>query len=158
MFELNATYFIFIASFLVFIALLNEIMLKPVERVLKQRATKIRNDIDDGRSAREHAEQVLEAYHLQLQKTKGEAQALVNEALESANSYRTVELNRLKVVGQEKLQFAQAKMSSETDSLIEELVKEETTLVRDITAKLLGEPVAVHLDADTVRHTLKNAL
>jgi len=157
MFDINATYLIFIASFLVFIALLNEIMLKPVGRVLQQRATKIKNDIEDGKSARIQAEEVLDGYHQQLLKTKNEAQAVINEALEKSNYHRNTAVTRLKEEGRQRLDAAKAEIAVERNSLMEALVKQETELVAGIMTKLLGEPTAAHLEHDKVRRALEEA-
>jgi F-type H+-transporting ATPase subunit b len=157
MFDINATYLIFIASFLVFIMLLNEIMLKPVGRVLEKRAEKIRNDIEDGKSARVQAEEVLDGYHQQLFKTKSEAQAIINEALEKANYHRNTEMAKIKEEGRRRVDAAKAEIAVERSSLMEELTKQESQLVKTIMEKLLGEPVVVNLEHDKVRRALEEA-
>jgi F-type H+-transporting ATPase subunit b len=157
MFELNPTFLIFIASFLVFMVLLNAMILKPVGRVLALRDEKIRNDIQEGKSARAQAEEVLDGYHQQLLKTRNEAQAIINEALEKANYHRNAELARLKEEGRRKLEAAKAEIAMERSSLMEALVKQETELVSDIMAKLLGEPAVIQLDHDKVRRALEEA-
>jgi len=157
MFEINATYLIFIASFLVFIMLLNEVMLKPVGRVLEKRAEKIRNDIAEGKSARLQAEEVLDGYHQQLQKTKSEAQAIINEALEKANYHRNVELTKIKDDGRKRLEAAKAEIAVERSALMDALAKQESDLVNTIIEKLLGEKVVVNLDNDKVRRALEEA-
>lgn len=157
MFELNATYLIFIVSFLIFIKLLNEIMLKPVGRVLSKRATKIRQDIEDGRTARQQAELVLDAYHDQLAKTKNEAQAVINEAMQKAADQRKAEMARIKEQGRAKLESAKAEIAAERASLIDALVTEEPAFVTDIVSKLLGEQATVSLRTDQVRKALEEA-
>ncbi len=157
MFDINATYLIFIASFLVFIMLLNEIMLKPVGRVLEKRAEKIRNDIEDGKSARVQAEEVLDGYHQQLFKTKNEAQAIINEALEKASYYRNTEMAKIKDEGRKRVDAAKAEIAVERTGLMEALTKQESEMVRTIMEKLLGEPVVVNLEHDKVRRALEEA-
>lgn len=157
MFDINATYLIFIASFLVFIMLLNEIMLKPVGRVLEKRAEKIRNDIEDGKSARVQAEEVLDGYHQQLLKTKNEAQAIINEALEKASYYRNTEMTKIKDEGRKRVDAAKAEIDVERAGLMEALTKQESEMVKTIMEKLLGEPVVVNLEHDKVRRALEEA-
>lgn len=157
MFEINATFVIFIASFLVFMALLNEVMLKPVGFVIEQRKAGIQADIGAGKAARAEAEAVLNQYHQHLQKTKSEAQAIINEALEKANYHRTAELERLKQEGRKRLEAAKAEIALERAGLMEALVKQEAELVGGIVARLIGEPASVRLDPAAVRRALEEA-
>jgi len=157
MFELNGTLVIFIASFLVFMTLLNQVMLKPIGRVLEQRAAKIKADLDAGKSARAQAEKVLDNYHEHLQKIRAEAQSIINEAVEKASYHRNVELSRVREEGQKKLDAAKAEIALERDSLMEALVKQELDLIASIAEKLLGEPVAVSLEPEKVRRALEEA-
>ena len=52
MFDVNLTLVIFVGMFLGFMALLNEMVLKPVGKVLEQRKAIIRDNIDAAASAR----------------------------------------------------------------------------------------------------------
>lgn len=157
MFEINATFLIFTASFLVFMVLLNAMVLAPVGRVMSERDAKIKNDIQDGKSARTQAEEVLDGYHQQLLKTKSEAQAIINEAIEKANYHRNAELTRLKEEGRKRLEAAKGEIAMERAGLMDALVKQEGELIQQIMDKLLGEPVALTLDRDSVRRALEEA-
>ncbi len=157
MFEINATFLIFAASFLVFMALLNQIMLKPVGRVIDQRSKNIKAQIEAGKQARAEAEEVLNQYHQHLHKTRMEAQAIINEAVEKASYHRHCELSRLKEEGQKKLEEARAAIVVERNGLMEALVAQESGLVSGIVAKLIGKPVPVHLEPEVIRRTLEEA-
>ena len=155
MFDVNGTILIFVVSFLVFQMLLDKFFLKPVERVLTLRAAKVKSDIEDGKSARAQAEEVLDGYHQQLQKTKHEAQAIINEALEKAAYHRNLEMTRLKEDGNKRLEAARAELAVERSSLIEALVRQEEELVSSIVEKLTGERAEITLDPIVVRRTLE---
>lgn len=157
MFEINATLIIFIASFIIFMILLNKIMLEPVGRVIEAREAKIRADIEAGRSARAQSESAVNEYQSHLATIRAQAQAVINEAVEKATYHRHLEIERVKGEGQQKVAAAQAQIQNERDSALGELIDHEKDLVRSITAKLLGESAAVSVDSDNVRRALEEA-
>lgn len=155
MFEINGTLVIFVASFLMFMTLLNEVMLKPVGRVIEKRHEKMQNDLAAARSAREQAAQLVEGYESDLKKIRGEAHSIISTSMSSANKSKAEELARVHKEGLEKLDRAKTEIAAERTTLIDELVAHERELVEEITQKILGEPVAVHLDASKVRKNLE---
>ncbi|MBC7999154.1 MAG: hypothetical protein IAF58_14490, partial [Leptolyngbya sp.] len=84
MFELNGTYIVFIASFLVFMVLLNEIMLKPVGKAIAERRAQIAADIEAGKLSREKAEAEVSQYKDKLSATRSEAQRVIGETMLNA--------------------------------------------------------------------------
>src|SRR4030095_8651059 len=156
-FQINATLPIFVASFVVFLVLLKKVMLEPVGRVLGAREAKAKADLEAGKAARAQAAEVLDQYHTHLREIRTQAQAHVNDALEKSNYHRNTELGRLKDEGTKKLAAAREAIEEERTSLIDALVSQEQELVEGITRKLLGEPVAVGLEDDKVRHALEEA-
>lgn len=156
-FQLNATLPVFVASFLVFLYLLNKIMLEPVGRVLEARDAKAKADLEAGKAARAQAAEVLDQYHTHLHEIRAEAQSLINAAVEKSNYDRNTELGRLREHGAKNVESARGAIEDERASLIDALVSQEQELVEGITRKLLGEPVAVGLEVDQVRHALEEA-
>lgn len=157
MFELNGTYVIFIASFLVFLVLLNEVMLKPVGKVLEMRKTRINEDLEAAKQSRAQAEQVLVQYENDIAKTRAEAQRLINEATSSAQKVRDEKLKEVQEQGRKKIDQAKAELQAERDRLLDGLVEQEIELVKDIATKVMGEPVTVSVDRQKVRKTLEEA-
>lgn len=157
MFEINGTLPIFVISFLVFMYLLDVILLKPVAKVISERDETIRKNIESGKSSREQAQKLLEEYERELRELREKAQKHIADASEQANKERQAELSRLTKDGQEKLNAAKAEIEAERASLIDALVPKERELVEAITQKVLGEPVAVNLDASQVRRTLEGS-
>jgi F-type H+-transporting ATPase subunit b len=157
MFELNATLPIFILSFLIFMYLLNEIMLKPVGRVLEARAARINSNIEAGKNAHAEAEKSLKHYQEHLHKVRSEAQGIINTAVEEANKKRNQEFDKLRQTSKTKLDAAKAEIAAERTILIDSLVAQETALVQEITDKLIGEKTNVSFDTGVVRKALEEA-
>lgn len=157
MFAINGTLFIFVASFLVFMILLNEVMLKPVGRVINERNAKIQADLEAAKQARLEAAGKVDGYESHVKTIRSEAHALITSTVAAANKEKTEALSRVMKEGSEKLEGAKASIAAERETLIDELVTQERELVEAITQKILGEPVAVHLDATKVRQNLGGA-
>jgi F-type H+-transporting ATPase subunit b len=158
LFELNGTFVIFIVSFLIFMVLLDQIMLKPVGRVLSERASLIEGSVTSARQLRGDAEKQLGQYEDRLKQVRQEAQAVISSSVAEANRLRTSELGRVNENGRQKLQAAKANIDAERESLIDALVAEEKELVETITRKVLGdESVHVNIDERQLRSTLEEA-
>lgn len=155
MFDLNATLIIFVISFGIFMVLLNEIMLKPVGKVLEARANKIKSDLDAAKQAHTNAEKSLKHYEDHLHKVRSEAQGIIDQTVESANKVRSEKFTKVKTEGQKKLEAAKQVIADEREKLMHELIGQETALVEEIAGKLLGEPTTIKLNAETVRKALE---
>ena len=155
MFVPNGTLVIFIVSFLVFMKLLDLIMLQPVGKAIKARNEKAQSDLDAARASRQQASGMLDGYEADLKRTRSEAHAVITSAVASANKEKNEMIARIQKDGMSKLETAKTEIAAEREKLIDELVIHEKELVEEITQKILGEPVAVHLDASKVRKNLE---
>jgi F-type H+-transporting ATPase subunit b len=156
LFHLNGTLVIFVASFLVFMWLLNQIMLKPVGAAIEQRDKLIETEVEAGKTARLEAQQLLTGYEEDLRKIRHDAHSIIAKATEEATRERTSALERVFKDGQSKLDKAKNDIAAEREKLIDALVGEEKELVETITRKVLGdESVQVSLDSSQVRRTLE---
>jgi F-type H+-transporting ATPase subunit b len=157
MFDLNATLLIFVISFLIFMALLNEVFLKPVGKVIEARANKVKADIEAGKAARLKAQESITEYERHLHDIRSKAQAVINEASEKSTYHRNLEVNRLREEGHRKLEATRAEIAAERNSLLEQLVNQEAQLVQEIGRRVIGEEIVVPLDTDKVRRALEEA-
>lgn len=157
MFELNGTYVLFILSFLLFIWALNEIMLKPVGKVLEERTALIKGDVEAGKQARADAEAVVCQYQQRIHDTRLEAQRIINDATAEAQKKRDNELKVVQDQGRHKLDEAKAALAVERKQLIDGLVDQEVELVTMIVSKLTGEAAAAKPDREKVRRALEEA-
>ncbi len=158
LFSLNLTVVVFIASFLAFMWALNEVYLKPVGKVLEERAKLIEDKAAGGKNAHREAELLQDKYEADLKKIRSEAQAAIATATEEANKARTAKLGVIAAEGMEKVDKAKAAISAERAQLIDALVTQEQELVEAITRKVLGDDsVNVTIDESQVRRTLEEA-
>lgn len=157
MFEINGTLVIFVISFLIYMMLLNEIMLKPVGRIMEKRSARISGDLEAAKSSRRQAAELVEKYESDVRRIRHESHELITKSVEEANKQKAEELAKVQKEVTQKFEEAKAEIAAERSALIDDLVAQERELVEAITQKILGEPVAVHLDASKVRRTLEEA-
>jgi F-type H+-transporting ATPase subunit b len=157
MFAINGTLVIFVASFLLFMILLNEIMLKPVGRIIDERNDLIQKNLEAAKQARLEAAGKVDNYESHVKEIRHEAHSLITSTVAAANKEKNDKLSQIHKTGSEKLESAKASIAAERETLIDEMVAHERDLVEAITQKILGESVAVNLDANKVRQNLEGA-
>ncbi len=157
MFEVNGTLVIFVVSFLIFIKLLDEVLLKPVGQVLEARDAKVRSDLEAAGAARKSAQALTDEYQTKLHAVRSQAQGIINEAVEKANYHRNLEVGKVRDEGLKKLEEAKAALAAERTGLIEGLVAQEVEMVEAITGKLLNEKITVKIEPAAVRRALEEA-
>lgn len=157
MFDLNLTFFIFIGMFLAFMWALNEMVLKPVGKVLEERQAIVRGNMDAAAAARAKASEVVAQYEARIHAANSDAQALITDVTTAADKTRTAELKKVHDKGQAEIQAAREKLAAERTVLIDQLVDQEKSLVESITKKLIGETATVNLDSGTVKRALEEA-
>ncbi len=155
MFEINGTLAIFVLSFLIFMKLLDEIMLKPVGRVLEQRNACIKSNQDAGIKARTQAQSIIQGYEQKLEAVRTKSHGIINVALEEANRYRQQDLTGMHQEGLRQVEKAKATLNEECKQAFEGLVDHETELVQMITSKVLGEKIELNLDRQKVHQQLQ---
>jgi F-type H+-transporting ATPase subunit b len=157
MFDINGTYFIFIALFLGFMYLFNEIALKPVGEVIAARNKLIQDDLEAARQSKADAEEILATYQERIQASRMEGQRIIQEALQAAQLKRNEEFKRLQSEGNEKIEQIRAELAKERKTLIADLVDTEADLVQSIVRKLIGATAQVTIDRQEVQKALEAA-
>jgi len=157
MYALNGTYIIFIALFLVFIYLLNEIMLKPVGKVMEKRRAKLQENLDTAKACTQEAQKVLADYQAKLHTSRLEAQAIIQAALSVVQKEREDKLKGIQAEGRAKVEELRNELAANRQSLLKSLIHPELELVGQIIKKLLGEEApALVTSEEKVFQTLQN--
>jgi F-type H+-transporting ATPase subunit b len=160
MFEINGTFFVFIALFLGFMYLFNEIALKPVGQIIATRNKLIADDLAAAEDNKTDAAAVIAAYEERMQSSRLEGQRIIQEALQSAQAKRNEELKILQNELQTKIDKIRVDLAEERIKLVAELVDPEKELVEQIVKKLLGESAglpSVVIDRLQVQKALEEA-
>jgi F-type H+-transporting ATPase subunit b len=157
MFEINGTFFIFIALFLSFIYLFNAIALKPVGQVIEARKRLIEQDLEAAQKSRADAESTLTAYEERLKASRLEGQRIIQETVQTAQAKRNEEMKHINSEGNDRIAKIRAELAEERTKLIAQLVDSEVDLVQSIIKKILGDSAAIAIDRQQVLKALEEA-
>jgi F-type H+-transporting ATPase subunit b len=142
----------------IFIFLLNEVMLKPVGKVIEERTKKIQAVVDATKQTQSEAQQVVSQYELEVAAKRAEGQKIFNGIVDEAQKKRQAALDAVAAEHLKKFNLAKDELLKEREALMADaLAEDEITLVKAMVDKLLGEPALVSLSKSTVLQALKEA-
>jgi len=156
MFSVNGTYVVFIALFLAFIYLLNEIMLKPVGAAREKRQAKLQENLATASTCTQEAKKILADYESKLHTSRLEAQGIIQTALNTAQRERDEQLKGIQAEGRAKVEELKNELAANRESLLKSLIHPELELVGQIIEKLLGQKVSVPASEEKVFQALQD--
>ena len=141
-------------NFLILLWLLRRFAYKPLLRIMDERSTRIRNDLDEARRLRQEAEHDRETYRTQLGRARDEARSILEEANNVAARIRTQALADAE--GQNTAMVARARdeIAREKETAIAELRRE----VADLAIMAASHVVGRSLDDTDRRRLVDEAL
>ena len=141
-------------NFLILLWLLQRFAFKPLMRIMDERSSRIRNDLDDARRLREEAERDRETYRSQLGRARDEARAILEEANNVAARIREQSLLDAEGQNTQLLQRAREEIGREKQAAINELRRE----VADLAIMAASQVVRRNLDGADQRRLVEEAL
>jgi F-type H+-transporting ATPase subunit b len=141
-------------NFLILLWLLQRFAYKPLTRMMDERSTRIRNDLDEARRLREEGERDRETYRAQLGRARDESRSILEEANTVAARIREQALND--AAGQHTALLARARdeIEREKETAIAELRRE----VADLAIMAASHVVGRSLDDADRRRLVDEAL
>ena len=143
-----------LVSFLILFGVLYALLYKPVLRMLDQRASRIRESLQNAERARDEAAQSREDMERQLDEARSEGQAMITQAREVADRFREEELAKARQEIDGERTRAQANIQRERDAAIEELRHE----FADLAMKAAERVVERSLDESSHRDLIDKVL
>jgi len=139
MIEINWTFFVQLANFLVLIVLLNRFLFKPILKNVEKREAKMKEFKLDAEKLNRKTEELVEEYETKLE----EAKKLTSEVLHKAKLDATAEQDKI-------IKEARKEFSSEIDKAMvdigqyagnaeKELKKGADALSKEIASKIMGK-------------------
>src|ERR687886_164964 len=115
-------------NFLILLFLLQRFAYRPLLRIMDERSTRIRSDLDEARRLREEGERDRETYRSQLSRARDEARSILEEANGVAGRIRTQALTDAEAQNTALLQRARDEIEREKETAIAELRREVADL------------------------------
>lgn len=141
-------------NFLLLLWLLQRFAYKPLLRVMAERSSRIRNDLDEARRLREESERDRETYRGQLGRARDEARSILEEANNVAARIREQALIDAEGQNAALLQRARDEIEREKETAIAELRRE----VADLAIMAASHVVGRSLDDTDRRRLVDEAL
>ncbi len=141
-------------NFLILLWLLQRFAYKPLLRIMEERSTRIRNDLDEARRLRQEAQQDRETYRAQLGRARDEARSILEEANNVSARIREQALIDAEGQNAALLQRARDEIVREKETAISELRRE----VADLAIMAASHVVGRSLDDADRRRLVDEAL
>jgi len=112
-----------------------------VTKMLDERADQIRKDLEDAERFKNEAEELLNDYKKQMEKSEAKAKKLIKEAKAAAKEISEKEVKELEKTIQAKSKQAEKQLKSAKDKAVAEATSELHSIVIQATEKLINETV-----------------
>lgn len=137
----NGTFFAELVIFLVFLWLLHVLVVKPIQKVLNERAELLRRQTQEADAARERMREAEARYQQALHEARAEAARIREEAREKGQHVIDEATRQAQAEADRAIAEGRARLDAERDALVGEVRASIGTLALDLAGKLVGEPV-----------------
>jgi F-type H+-transporting ATPase subunit b len=141
MVDINYTFLVQLANFLVLIFILNLLLFKPVLKHLTDRDMKIAKQHEEASGYADRAQIMLQDFEHELTDARVKANQTYHSLQQEGLSRQRERLSQVKAEAQSMVEKAKAEVSGEAAKAREVLEKEMAKLPGEIASKLLGRPV-----------------
>lgn len=138
MLEFNATFFVAMFSFIIFMIIMNAILYKPLARIQKERAEIIRNDNEAARITEEKTENLKQQQKANLEKSRIIAKDNFNRKISEYKERKEIILNTAKNIARKDLAVANAELEGDEREAALLLKAQLNDLASAVASKVLG--------------------
>lgn len=138
MLEFNATFFIAMFSFVVFMIIMNAILYKPLERIVKERQDLIDKNHQKAQTAKEKYDVLKQWQESTMMEAQKEASKTYQKILNEYKTQKEKMLEFNKNLSKKEIEVASAELDGQVIEARYELKPEVKTLANIISSKVLG--------------------
>lgn len=111
----------------------------PIQKMIDERRTRIRESLDEADRARSEAQKLLAEHHALVAKARGDAEAILSEARKVADSQRERLKEELDGERTRRVDETRREIEAETRRALEQIRSEVADLTLEATAKVTGK-------------------
>lgn len=137
--EFNATFIVSVISFIIFTLLMNEILYKPVSKIVEEREHLINDNYESAKESKEQAGAIYADRDEKLSITAAENKKLTAETLAKANADAKNKTTDAKQNSIAQINEAKSDIQNRSEALNNEIKGRIDELADNISAKILGE-------------------
>ena len=137
--EFNITFIISIISFIIFTALMNKILYKPLEEIVQKRENLISGNFSDAENANTEAKSLLDTKAEKLAKAKIDAKKITADKLQEANNEADEHIKNAKNKYSEYINSEKDNLSIQYNKIKQDMKDSTIDIAQIISDKLLKE-------------------
>lgn len=143
MLEFNATFFVAMFSFIIFMLMMNSILYKPLSQIVEQRENIVNGNYSEAETTTSKIEDLQSQHKTNIEETRAIAKEQFNKKLNNYKAQKDTILESAKSIAKKDMAIAQAKLDGEENSAKIILKSEVLGLASQIASKLLSEDVEI---------------
>ena len=138
MLEFNATFFVAMFSFIIFMIIMNSILYKPLERIQKERAELIKNENDATKLTEEKTENLKQQQQANIEKSRLIARDNFNKKVSEYKERKETILSTARDLAKKDLAIANAELEGDEREAKLLLKAQINDLASAVASKVLG--------------------
>ena len=156
--EINATLIISAVSFIIFMIIMDAILYKPIMKIASDRDNFINGNINEANEASQKAKFILDNKSAKISDSHREARSSVVLGVEQAKINKSNLIQEASNSSKEKVKEGKTLILSDKDEAVSVLKNDAATLSKEISEKLLGQPLSdFEFKHDVVDEVINNA-
>ena len=137
--EFNATFIVSVISFLLFTFFMNEILYKPITKIVDERESLIGQNYDNAQKSKQKTSDIYKQKEDRLTQTATYNKKLTAEKMAEANNQAKVKIQEAKDTSITQINSAKSDLQAGRLALESEMNSRIDELANNISAKVLGE-------------------
>ena len=143
MLEFNATFFVAMFSFIIFMMIMNSILYKPLSRIQQERAELIKNDNEAARLTEEKTENLKQQQNLAIEQSKSIAKDNFNKKVSEYKERKEIILDTARELAKKDLAVANAKLEGDEREAKVILKSQINDLASAVASKVLNTEIKI---------------
>ncbi|MBI2871760.1 MAG: F0F1 ATP synthase subunit B [Chloroflexi bacterium] len=148
---------IYLVNFLILLVVLYLFGYKPLLRMMDQRATRIRESLEEAERVRRESEERQAEMQRRLEEARQEGQQFLQQAREMAERYRQEESERARKEAQAMVERARSEIQREREQAVEELRQEFAALAVAAAERVIQRSLNAQDHRDIIEDVLKES-
>jgi len=130
-----------LVSFIIVLGFLSKVAFPKIKQALEAREQQIQGDLESAESAKSEAATVLEDYKKQVADAKSEANRIIEEGRQSAETVRKELVAKAEKEAQQIVERAQEQLANERNRTVQELQGQIADLSIELAEKVVGRSI-----------------
>ena len=154
--EFNATFLVSFVSFIVFVVLMNQILYRPLDKIVRERKQFVDGNYNDANTANQKASALIKDRADRIAKAGSDARKTMVEITDTAKNEKAQVCARAKNVANEEVKAKKEELANTSRQVSEELKGHVVGIAETISSKILGENVNIsNADSEAINKIMQ---